>query len=330
MGGKRKSTGMRFTYHSWDLLEKVKTLFGSVFKKNKTVVWRLWEELGTTGHKHTHILVFSLKKLDWNNCDMNKFNLEGLKHYNFKPVKTKEHYLNCYNYDHDKKGNKANVLYDTLKGDEYEYLATVKRLIQSCKTWKEVVNTPEIDHTLKRFSKYCREVFDNKPDDYKYSLYDDYEKLRPFQSSILEMLEGNPHKREVIWIYDKKGGKGKSELTAHIEDADEYDAMCCEVNNYKEFAYLYNKEGVVIFDLARTNKDDDGKDYTPYRIFESLKSGRITSTKYNPVRKRFRPPHILIFSNYLPQFEEMSLDRWSLYTINSRYELVKRKITEFM
>ena len=48
-----------------------------------------------------------------------------------------------------------------------------------------------------------------------------------------------------------------------------------------------------------------------FGIIESIKNNRLCSNKYVPTRKKGpNNNHLIIFSNFLPKFKEMSLDRW--------------------
>lgn len=79
--------------------------------------------------------------------------------------------------------------------------------------------------------------------------------------------------------------------------------------DYKNNAYLYDKEKV-IFDFPRLYEPHD------LRLVEDLKNGMLLSQKYEPVRKVFSPPIIIIFSNQAPNLAMLSMDRWRIMSIN--------------
>ena len=126
--------------------------------------------------------------------------------------------------------------------------------------------------------------------------------LFQWQRDVLNIINTENTNRTVFWVEDTTGGTGKSILAAHIVSC-EQGALFHDVD-YKNNSYIYDYESVVVFDLPRM--------YVPANLsfIEDLKNGEILSTKYTPVRKRFPPPVVLIFSNHAPVLEHLSLDRW--------------------
>jgi hypothetical protein len=52
-----------------------------------------------------------------------------------------------------------------------------------------------------------------------------------------------------------------------------------------------------------------------YSSIECIKNGMITNTKYETGFKVFNPPHVVVFSNFPPDEEKLSADRWNIKEI---------------
>lgn len=117
------------------------------------------------------------------------------------------------------------------------------------------------------------------------------ESWRPWQISLRAELEKTPDNRTIYWIYDPVGNSGKSHLVAHYitrELAVVLDGRLIDM------FYTYQKERIVFFDIPRAGSEHC--DHL-YRCGEKLKDGFFLSTKYTPVAKTFRPPHVVYMSN---------------------------------
>lgn len=136
--------------------------------------------------------------------------------------------------------------------------------------------------------------------------------LYKWQHSLFNELKyTKANDRNIIWYVDDTGNgehnrgghKGKSWFAGYLETH----LSACVIENGKkaDIAYIYNYEPIVVFDIARTSEA-----YINYDVMESLKNGRIMSTKYNSCKKRFPSPHIVVFANVAPNFSAMSEDRW--------------------
>lgn len=67
------------------------------------------------------------------------------------------------------------------------------------------------------------------------------------------------------------------------------------------------KPTIVIFGLPRSMED-----YVSYEAIESVKDGIFFSGKYESGMCLFKPPHILIFANFMPDESKLSSDRWRI------------------
>lgn len=128
---------------------------------------------------------------------------------------------------------------------------------------------------------------------------------RPWQAELEEILSAEPDKRTIYWYTDGDGGAGKSTFTGYYVCNEELDAITLS-GKVADMAYTYQGERVVFFDVSRTQAEH--MDHL-YSFAEHLKNGIIHSTKYTPVLKTFKPPHVVFFSNGHPAVGKWSADR---------------------
>lgn len=182
---------------------------------------------------------------------------------------------------------------------------------------QKVVDIVKSTHSLKRVAEECpaefikfhrgiealSEQLREKP---KFSLPGP---MKDWQIRIMDDIKQAPNERTVTWIVDTEGGAGKSTFTKYLlanTDA------CILPMKLVEAMYLYNGERVVIFDLVRSTEE-----ICSYSTIETIKNGVFTSTKYVPKFKFYPSPHVLVFSNWEPNREKLSADRWDIRHIQS-------------
>ncbi len=115
--------------------------------------------------------------------------------------------------------------------------------------------------------------------------------------------------RQILWIKDDKGNRGKTILANYIEW--KYDAFVTTNGKVRDIAYAYNYQSIVIFDLPRTNEE-----YVNYQVIENFKDGRLFSSKYESVVKRFLPCKVLVLANFEPSDFKLSKDRFDVIDLD--------------
>lgn len=138
-----------------------------------------------------------------------------------------------------------------------------------------------------------------------------------WQAGLLEDLSKPPGKREVIWVYDYEGCKGKSELASYLICEKEAVELSGKI---VDMAYVYAKQPIVVFDLCRTQADCVKH---LYQFAEQLKNGRVLSTKYVCKHKYFPSPHVVFFANFRPDMTDLpwSKDRLRLLDLSNEPQL---------
>lgn len=141
--------------------------------------------------------------------------------------------------------------------------------------------------------------------------------LFPWQSAIVSIIGDTPDSRIIYWIYDPTGCTGKSVLTKII--CYKFKGCLLTYSNTKDLAYVAAKSPTALVyavDLPRCKpKDNNLKDL--FATLEQLKNGMIFSTKYVPETVFRLPPHVIVFSNYLPNLSLISMDRWKIAKVNA-------------
>lgn len=145
--------------------------------------------------------------------------------------------------------------------------------------------------------------------------------LRPWQQHLFEIIK-IPSEREVIWIIGKDGNEGKSWFQDYVESCFGFNRVArLDLRiKHKDSCNILKKRPLSSIDTFLFN---DGRsippdEHTYYRILENIKDGFATSSKYdNDIIKFKRPNTVIVFSNIMPDWGKLSMDRWKSYRIES-------------
>lgn len=154
--------------------------------------------------------------------------------------------------------------------------------------------------------------------------YDEYEldiNSKAWFKKVLELDMTKPDRRAVYWFWDEKGGAGKTMLAAYMEDnLDDRWASLSNLGSDGDAPQLIAellednwKSHGIILDLCRTTS----RDPMIYEVINHLKDGRMIDLKHEHGRIRFGSPHVVVFSNILPDLSALSMDRWRIYKIEN-------------
>jgi len=152
----------------------------------------------------------------------------------------------------------------------------------------------------------CKEVFMEMTSEYQWD--------RPWHVATLNHIEANLTKwiaRVVLWIYDSKGGCGKTTFAEYLENKYPNKVQYLEPAKHQDLARLIDEDKqIFIIDVQKA-----GSDNIPYTLLESIKNGRVVSTKYEPEQKRIIRPIVIILSNSLPNYGELIRDRLQVFNV---------------
>lgn len=139
-------------------------------------------------------------------------------------------------------------------------------------------------------------------------------KLYPWQKEIEDLSFTEPDGRHIYWYTDPIGGKGKSSFCKYMVVKN--NALVIQGGKLSDVVnIIYNSDmdriNTVIIDVPRNNGNK-----ISYNAVECILNGMITNTKFETGVKIFNPPHVIVFSNFMPEKEKLSLDRWVIKVID--------------
>ena len=143
-------------------------------------------------------------------------------------------------------------------------------------------------------------------------------KLRHWQAQIYKLIHFGVDSRKIYWFYDPTGGKGKSELMKFCLKNKPDKCTFTKCLNVRDLGSVLKniiedqhfKGDTIFVDIPRTKED-----HQIYEGMEKLKDSLITVQKYMSKNLSLPKMHLIIFSNFLPHLEKVSLDRWEIFQL---------------
>lgn len=164
---------------------------------------------------------------------------------------------------------------------------------------------------------YCRKAESRVagPWDHKTEWMEVIETLNPWQEELASLLREKPDDRTIHWYWEHVGNSGKSAMADWLVAR----MGACEVlGKYSDAAYaLKPNPKIVIWDLTREREQ-----HLSYSMMESVKNGKVFSSKYKSEMKRFKKPHVVVFANFYPDTDRMSADRWHIVDLGKEKRYV--------
>ena len=142
-----------------------------------------------------------------------------------------------------------------------------------------------------------------------------------WQKDIWEELKVKADNRTVNWIYEVEGNAGKTVFCKKVVST--FNAIYVSGGKASDIKYqVASREDkddlIVLFDFARVL---EGK--VSYTAIEEVKNGIFSSPKYESTDIVMNCPHVYVFANWLPDFENLSKDRWNVRKIGKKRNLIK-------
>nr|WAE42449.1 MAG: replication associated protein [Cressdnaviricota sp.] len=142
--------------------------------------------------------------------------------------------------------------------------------------------------------------------------------LRPWQEEIMKLVSVKADDRKVIWVVDPTGGNGKTALCKHICSLMKDNALyvCGKGADVKFGVYEFVKKAKKRLDVCLFNFTRDAENFVSYSSIEQIKDGIFYNTKYESGMCMFASPHIVCFSNFEPDLNKLSADRWHVIKLS--------------
>lgn len=136
--------------------------------------------------------------------------------------------------------------------------------------------------------------------------------LRPIQKEIIDIVNTEPDDRTVHWFYDPKGSAGKTTVAKHLcikrGDVIYVAGKSADMKfGVQQFVRKYDIRAVIM-DYTRSTEG-----FVSYQGIEEIKNGIFYSGKYESGMVLFNNPHVIILSNFLPDLNALSFDRWNIH-----------------
>ncbi len=159
--------------------------------------------------------------------------------------------------------------------------------------------------------RYCTKDWTNIQGNLKYDKpLKIIDKLYKWQKEIVEEVEQEPDDRTIRWYYDTIGNKGKSALVKYLVVKHGALLVSGKGSDVKYMVMKFKESNgyspqIILYDIPR-----ECEQYISYTAVEEVKNGCFASTKYECEMIVMNSPHIICFSNFYPDSDKMSADRW--------------------
>lgn len=130
--------------------------------------------------------------------------------------------------------------------------------------------------------------------------------LRPWQTTLKELLLGEPNDREIIFVIDTIGNQGKTWFAKrHCRDFPDT-CQYMEPGKKADMAYALEPGINTLF----VNVTRQQVDHLQYSFLEAVKDGMVFSPKYESGTKYLAKMHVVVMMNQEPDRSFLSEDRY--------------------
>ena len=137
---------------------------------------------------------------------------------------------------------------------------------------------------------------------------------RPWQLEVIEYLRQPANDREILFVVDPKGGKGKTWFAKKFSQQNPDDSQYMEPGKKADMAYMLNPNIKCLFLNISRSFDEDARKYL-YSFLESVKDGMVFSPKYESRMKLLGKVHVVVMMNEMPDKTKLSNDRYVILNI---------------
>lgn len=141
---------------------------------------------------------------------------------------------------------------------------------------------------------------------------------RDWQQQILKEIEEEPDDRTIKWFWSEEGGVGKTQFCKYLIKKHGAIMLSGKGADVRNGLIQYINAGNEYPDLVLVNVPRCHKDYLSYEAIENIKDMCFYSGKYEGGMVCGPSPHIYVFANSEPVYEQMSEDRWAVQEIKNK------------
>ena len=202
------------------------------------------------------------------------------------------------------KGNWSPTSATVHEGANFNYVMKADTRIEGPWTDQEFTEPMPLTRQLKKFMK---------------------DQFYPWQEQVMRMCN-ELDDRTIKLIYDVHGNAGKSIFSEYLE----YKEMAFELPPLRSMQDIMAVcmcvpvSKVYIVDMPKAMKKDKLAEL--YSGLECLKNGKMYDIRYSYKRRRIDRPQIIVFTNMLPNWDLMVVDRWEVWEMDPNKTLRKYTI----
>lgn len=140
---------------------------------------------------------------------------------------------------------------------------------------------------------------------------------KPWEKYILEnIVEKLPDDRTIYWFWESKGNVGKTTFVKYLKV--HHHAIELPEKRADAFHAIAKivEAGDTAIDLCIYDIPRSSMGYINYSAIEKVKNGCFSSGKYEGCDVCIACPHVIVFANEEPQYEQMSMDRWKVVNLS--------------
>ncbi len=180
--------------------------------------------------------------------------------------------------------------------------------------WEKTLN-------VKNAIRYCHKKESRDGETFANIKYDrdvrtlDRQDMYDWQEEIVGMTDIRAGDRIIHWYWEPEGNKGKTALCKWLAVHKEALVLSGKAADMKYGVVKYKEKrgyypDIILFDIPRSMAD-----YVSWAGIEGVKNGLFFSPKYESDMVVFNCPHVICFTNSLPEMKNLSEDRWNIRRI---------------
>jgi len=184
-------------------------------------------------------------------------------------------------------------------------LTEAREIILGKRKRAELYQDPDLDPVMTKYPRWAENVLASKPIEMNIQL-----DLYQWQVEVLSMLEQDPVRRRIIWIWSSESGTGKTTFFDYCQG--KFDVLP-GAGQFTDVLYAYDNENVIWFDYSRAQSGRED-----YKALEKFSDNSVLlSTKFHSCKKHIQA-HVVVTSNHQPD-ESRLPQRFVVIEANKQY-----------